>query len=81
MEHVPGLGLKQDKTLSFETQELHAAQKWKSGLLTGKTVQQCLHGREEEKPKSSGGFGAMLALGGQGDTSLASREAAWFVPS
>lgn len=64
MERVPGLGLKCDKTLSFETQELHAARKWKSGLLTGKTVQLCLHGREEEKPKSSAGFGAMLALGG-----------------
>lgn len=72
MEYVPGSGLKHNKTLSFETQELHTAQKWKRRLLTGKTVQQCLHGREEEKPKSSEGFGTMLALGGQGDTSLRS---------
>lgn len=81
LEHVPGSGLKHDKTSSFETQELHTAQKWKSGLLTGKTVQQSLHGREEEKAKSSGGFGAMLALGGQGDTSLRSQGSGWFVPS
>lgn len=66
MEHVPRLGLKRDQTWDFETQELHTAQKQRSGLLTGKPVQQCLHRREEEKPKSwsSGGFGAMLALGG-----------------
>lgn len=63
MEHVPGLGLKHDNTSSFGTQQLHTAQK-RSGLLTGKTVQQCLLRREEEKPKSSGRFGAMLALGG-----------------
>lgn len=77
MEHVPGPGLKHDKTSSFVTQELHTAQKWKSGLLTGKTVQQSLHGREEEKAKSSGGFGAMLALRGQGDTSLGSQRSGW----
>lgn len=34
MEHVPGLGLKHDKTLSFGTQELHTAQKRRSGLLS-----------------------------------------------
>lgn len=55
IEHVPGsglrLGVKLDKTLGFETHGLHPTQKRKSGLLTGKTVQQCLQGGEEEKPE------------------------------
>lgn len=38
VEHVPRSGFKHDKTLSFEAQQLHTAQKRKSGLLTGKTA-------------------------------------------
>lgn len=42
-------GIKRDKTLGFEIHGLHPTQK--SGLLAGKTVQQRLHGGEEEKPE------------------------------
>lgn len=51
MEHVPGLGLKHDKTLSFGTQELHTAQKRRSGLLTV-----CMGGKRRS-PRAVEGLG------------------------